>query len=168
MEHIYILGRVKCSEWTSIICNRLKFENGAHKPEKVVGMKMMRGSNDFCREMQHRSCTSLTNPLKAALIQNVSQVTSSCHAAHGISTMILYILSVSRQHRCMWLYLKIVRFAAERTNISSLKQELKVWRAVLFPVSGDWEAKNTFFRLSALLCVLERIFTRHLKPSLHQ
>lgn len=147
---------MKCSEWISIICNHLKFENCAHKPEKVVGMKMMQGSNDFCREMQHQSFTSLTNPLKLVLIQNVSQVTSSCHAAHGISTMILNILSVmvSRQHRCMWLYLKIVPFAADRTNISSLKQELKVRRVVLFPVSGNWEAKNTFFLLSALLCVL--------------
>lgn len=42
----------------------LKFENCARKPEKVVGMKMMQGSNDFCREMQHQSCASLTNPLK--------------------------------------------------------------------------------------------------------
>lgn len=147
---------MKCSEWTSIICNHLKFENCAHKPEKVAGMKMMHGSNDFCREMQHQSCTLLTNPLKPALIQNVSQVTSSCHAAHEISTMILNILPVmvSKQHRCMWLYLKIVCIAAERTNISSLKQELKVWGVVLFPASGDWEAKNTFFLLSALWCVL--------------
>lgn len=33
-------------------------------PEKDVGMKMMEGSNDFCRKMQRHSCASLTSPLK--------------------------------------------------------------------------------------------------------
>lgn len=76
--------------------------------------------------MQHQSCTPLTKSTQA-LTQNVSQVSSSCHAAHEISTMILHILSVmvSRQHRCMRLCLKIVRMAAERTNISSLKTGVK-------------------------------------------
>lgn len=139
--------------FSCIICNYLKFENCQRR---TLVWKWWRGQMTSVGKCSATAAPCSPARWNHALIKNVSQVSLSCRVAHEISTMILNILSVmvSRQHRCMWLYLKIVCIAAEGTNISSQIQELKVCMFVLFSASGDWGAKNTFFMLSALQCAL--------------